>query len=70
LSTKAAFRFVDNLVHSGTVLVSDDWHDFDSIAGVDGGKNFGEQKAFLEWGLREEFGDLFDSEQARAFVMR
>ena len=51
-------------------MVSDDWHDFDSIAGVDGGKNFGEQKAFLEWGLREEFGDLFDSEQARAFVMR
>ena len=69
-STKEVLKFVEDLVHQGSVIIFDDWHAFDDGAGDGEPASGGEKKAFLEWSLSECFDELCDSEAGKAFVMR
>lgn len=69
LSTRDVLSFIEDLVNPGSVIIFDDWDSFDEFAGHDQAHNYGEQKAFAEWGLRDRFQDLYHSGERKAFIM-
>ncbi len=65
-STKIVLPFIEDLLQKGTILIFDDWYAFHNQADI---KEFGEQKAFNEWPLRNAFEDFYDFPPTRAFIM-
>jgi len=65
-SAKVVLAFVEHLVQVGTILIFDDWYAFSNEADM---RNFGEQKAFNEWPLKDAFEDFYDFSTTKAFIM-
>ena len=52
-SAREVLRFIEDVVHIGTILIFDDWYSFSS---VDGNSEVrGEEKAFTEWPSNRRF---------------
>lgn len=69
VSVKEALRFIEPIVHPGSIIIFGDWHYFETVYPVEHPEDWGEQKAFREWPLSDFFDEFFDNESSRAFVM-
>jgi len=69
LSTKDVLSYIESVIHPGTILIFDDWHDLDEYFGVEEAKNFGEQRAFNEWALPDRFAEFYHSGIQKAFIL-
>jgi O-methyltransferase len=66
-STKDVLSFIEDLVQPGTIVIFDDWSSFRDEPKPE---DFGEAKAFNQWVLRDRFEDFYESEKAKAFIMK
>ena len=67
-STVDVLRFIEGLVRQGTILIFDDWHEFDHFAGPKDAANYGEQRAFQEWSMSNEFTEFYHFWPYKAFI--
>ncbi len=65
-SARVVLPFVEDLLQKGTILIFDDWYVFRHEEEM---KEFGEQKAFNEWPVRNAFEGFYDFPPAKAFIM-
>jgi len=58
VSTVEVLKAIEGILRPGSVLIFDDWYSFDREDQPD---QHGEQKAFAEWALRDQFAVLKDT---------
>ena len=65
-STADVLEFIKDIVQVGTIVIFDDWY---AYRDEEKPGDFGEQKAFNEWSLRDAFEDFYDFSTTKAFIM-
>ena len=65
-STRDVLAFVQDIVQIGTILIFDDWYVFRN---EESSEDFGEERAFREWPLRNACEEFYDFPPTKAFIM-
>jgi len=69
ISAKEVLRFIEPIIHPGSIVIFRDWHFYETVNPVDNPADWGEQRAFQEWRFEGCFDELFDDHLSRSFVM-